>query len=224
MKSIILNDHEAAGVIAGTVTQLRRPIKNIEFTAGPVVGPNEDGEWCFGDSYGCEWIRCPYPSGSKVWAKEAWAVSASYDAYEDGTGLSRHIGNVQFKAGGGRHGRELVEVTCFDIDGELGKWRSARSMPEWASRTTLLITSARPQQLKDVALDDAVAEGIEWDVCDQTVELCGMQTWYADWGELDGKAAGLALRDRWNADPRNRGHKWEPELWTWVYRVEVATA
>lgn len=221
MKSIILNDHEAAGVIAGTVTQLRRPIKNIEFTSGPVVGPNEDGEWCFGDSYGCEWIRCPYPAGSKVWVKRTWGIRCWAD---DGAimGIVHPIGlryrlvyrDIEGDEIDVKHwypdtdGYETIRPLVRCYDDEL-RWRSAGSLPRRLSRTTLLITSARPQQLKDVTLDDAFAEGVKWNVSDT------IRPPYT--GPL------AELQSRWNADPRNRGHKWEPGLWTWVYRVEVAT-
>jgi hypothetical protein len=47
-----------------------------------------------------------------------------------------------------------------EADNSPGRWRPGLHMPRWASRTTLLVTATRREQVQAISEDDARAEGI----------------------------------------------------------------
>ena len=47
-----------------------------------------------------------------------------------------------------------------EADNSPGRWRPGPHMPHWASRTTLLVTATRREQVQAISENDAHAEGI----------------------------------------------------------------
>lgn len=106
-------------------------------------------------------LKCPYgSSGTRLWVRETWAVCAAYECYAPSV-LTPHVGTIQYQAGGGMLNGEMLERTCFDVDGELGRWRPSIHMPRWVSRISLEVTDVRVERLQDITEEDAIAEGIE---------------------------------------------------------------
>ncbi len=64
-----------------------------------------------------------------------------------------------------------------------GKWRTAETMPEWASRVSLKITRVRVQQAQEITLEDAIAEDgsaevvFPFDAGWRYQKLYGMESW-----------------------------------------------
>ncbi len=94
--------------------------------------------------------------GDRLYVRETWAVVPSvtdngpkHKAKGDGTGATWRAAWQDNPSG--------------------FKWKPSIHMPRWASRITLEITGVRVERLQDISGDDAIAEGIESDVFDQTV-------------------------------------------------------
>lgn len=128
-------------------------------------GHEQPGPETFGiyDNWG-EWsIKCPYgPPGSTLSVKEAYRFQAGLDGLSPAeigdaavtTGLQQRSVPVRYEAD--RSTRSWIDGTHTP-----GKYRHARFMPRWASRTTLEIVGIRVERLQDISEADAVAEGVE---------------------------------------------------------------
>lgn len=101
-------------------------------------------------NHGCVSIRCPHGDpGDRMWVKETWAhdaddIESCRAANEDALGAPNHL---YYKA--------------TEVSPEALHWRSAITMPRWASRLTLEITEVRVQRLHEITEDDARAEGVK---------------------------------------------------------------
>jgi len=163
---IVFTGHSVRAIRDGHKTQTRRiinPQPDGEF-CGPEVytptvirrGMEEPGEPVFGIY--CprgEWgIKCPYGApGDRLWVREAWCVAACYD-HLSGAQLAGLITarNVQY------------EADDANLRGPaLGRYRHARLMPRWASRTTLENTGIRVERLQEIDAHEALAEGVGHD-------------------------------------------------------------
>lgn len=88
-------------------------------------------------------IKSPFGGpGDKVFVKETWWA----EDYNNHTKLGSNY-------------------VCYKAEGLPGDkaWRSSVTMPEWASRFTLLIKSVRVERVNEISEEDARAEGIERD-------------------------------------------------------------
>lgn len=89
------------------------------------------------------------------------------------------------------------DLACFEHE-QFKAWgfkrRPSIHMPRWASRLTLVVTDVRVQRLRDITLDDAIAEGIA--------------------GELDnGRTRVSQYRNLWNSLNASRGFGWRDNPW-----------
>lgn len=138
--------------------------------------------------------RCPYQVGERLWVKETWAT---YRA-NDGWSVSEipNTATIFYKADG-------------DNYAYIGKWRSSRFMPRWASRIDREITEVlAPERLQEITHEDILLEG--WDAKTSkpfTDRTAGEDA--RDWFEQ--------LCDSINA---KRGYSWEDNPWVWPIRFE----
>ena len=98
-----------------------------------------------------------------LWVRETWADVNT----ENGPALAYRAGGLHFCVDDAypveyeRYPKMQFTMWCGDLErGEPGhSWRSPLHMPRWASRLTLEVTDVRVQRLRDIAEDDAIAEG-----------------------------------------------------------------
>ena len=107
----------------------------------------------------------------------------------------------------------------WDTDSIPTRWRPSIHMPRWASGITLEITGVRVEQVQDISIDDAYAEGI--------TEEQAVECWY------DGPNPDFAFSVLWDSINAKRGYPWSadelPDNWPegkplygnpWVWVVE----
>ncbi len=130
-------------------------------------------------------VPCPLGKpGDRLWVQEIWAARHEYDHCSP---TEIHPGTqIWYKSD--KQGDPLGGVGC---------WRPASSMPRWASRLTLEVSSVRVGVLQGFSEVDAAAEGViedfrpvadKWDLCslyrnayrERWVSLHGKESWDAN--------------------------------------------
>lgn len=223
-------------LLEGRKTQTRRIVANVQ-------GIGSVTEFQPSDTIGYDWImrdrrmlwndfstadllaRAPHPVGSEIWVRETWAHVPI--ANDDG-GQGDKMGAI-YRADGAAAFDSMPAEWEF-----LGKWRSPRFMPRWASRIILKVTDVRVQRLQDISEEDADAEGVEIDVWDQAIvsrnyaiedrEASGawFQSWRPDCGPIYvdvEEVARASYRSLWESI--NGPGSWDANPWVWAYTFEV---
>jgi hypothetical protein len=152
-------------------------------------------------------ITCPYPIGSRWWVRETWCpyadeMTKDYCQAHD-TWCGEPVKPAVYAAD--------YEKGCPPLDvGGCEKWRSPITMPRWASRITLEVTSTGAGRVQDATENDYKALGIAPDMVDSGGTY--------PWGE------GINVPEyrgpfivHWNAD--NPKYPWDSNPWNWVYGV-----
>lgn len=184
-KPILFNGDMVRAALAGRKTQTRRLVKpqphgevpssilpgwyeplrvgrdGIEYPGSPVYGfASEEQGW-----------TSPFGApGSKLWVRETWRTIT------DDFGF----GSVQYRADSAVHrllttdgddgdpcgvsGQTSVEQWAPD---DMPKWRPSIHMPRWACRLLLDVTDVRVERLQDISEDDAIAEGMTLELCQE---------------------------------------------------------
>ena len=126
---------------------------------------------------------CPFGAvGDTLWVREAWAV----------------IRIARTRSYGSRPG------IAYRADGPLPpayngvRWKPARSMKRWASRTSLAITRVRVEQLRDLSETDALAEGVPQHESAPDATLVER------------------FAESWDATHVSTGLLWKENPWVWV--------
>ena len=90
------------------------------------------------------------------------------------------------------------------------KWRPSIHMPREAARLFLFVTDVRVERVRDIYVDDAIAEGV-W----------GYGR-YPDHSQEfpDLPQAAAAFAHLWDSLNAKRGHSWESNPWVWAYSFE----
>lgn len=139
--------------------------------------------------------------------------------------------------------RATDQLDAIDFDGnELG-WRPSIHMPRWASRITLEIVNVRVEQLQDISIADAQAEGIFFKDYGRNCFHGG--SWPKDVGECPAPFASHPQREGWswkettsheqchgNArycygalwESINGAGSWNKNPWVWVVEFKVVKA
>jgi hypothetical protein len=74
------------------------------------------------------------------------------------------------------------------------KWKPSIFMPRCASRITLEITGVRVERLQDISEDDAIAEGVNGDECQDFDQPLPSMCYQALWESINGSGS-------WQANP-----------------------
>lgn len=151
---------------------------------------------------------CPYREGDRLWLKEPWA--AHWNALDHDNYIRpgfRKVFDANVKQENGSIAKASPEKPIYvhykaDNPEQVMShvpWRSAKSMPQWASRITVEILKIRIEKLQNISEEDAIAEG------------CGIEinTEY-------GFNARPAFVNFWNSKNIKRGYGWDANPWVSV--------
>lgn len=216
-RPIIFSTESVRAILEGRKTQTRRVIKlknyhrNIWDYCVPhngeqsVFRSSETGQLVpylkvpydeITDNAGCR-IFCPYGQvGDRLWVRETWASENRYN----------HLKPSEIP-----QTAKIFYLASVDYDPfEMGKVRSSRFMPRWASRILLEITAESVARLRDISLEDIELEGTPMNPMRQLVYTNdGYQRtkdWIYHWDKVIGNA--------------KRGYGWETNPWVWVISFE----
>lgn len=142
-----------------------------------------------------ESIRCPYGKpGDRLWVRETWKTHSTFD----------HLPP-----------RDVPESNLFYAADEPryspsgSRWRPSIHMPRWASRITLEVTGVRVERLQDLREEDAIAEGVDSDLCRASIGKAPLKQGYLPicafsylWDQINGAGS-------WDANP-----------WVWVVEFQ----
>jgi hypothetical protein len=177
-------------ILIGIKTKTRRVIEpqpNINPSAGwryDGVDEEEGGHWIEflspdGRRQTEEYMRiadkCPFgEKGDRLWVRETWA-EVPETAYRMSTDIYQQTNP---------HDKNFVAVYKEGWTRCAPYWKPSIHMPRWASRITLEITDVRVEWLRNISLEDKIAEGFcdcarsyPCDVLDKCDEHCFMRTW-----------------------------------------------
>lgn len=232
---------EVRAYLSGAKTQFRVPIKpQPVFVPYPesIVEPGKDTgflawqkrksprEFYTSNDGGLEQGRQFGTVGQRLWLAETWATDINF-SYNS----PKRIAASCVAAGYGVTDKNPACPLWYqsdntyrrwgDYDACRGRWRSAATMPQWASRLSLEVKSVRVQRLQDINESDAIAEGVAMLA---TLKKSGFKV-----GAFFG-VEGVTDTD-W-LDPRDAYEQlWEsihgPGSWEsnpWVFAVEVVSA
>jgi hypothetical protein len=173
-RPILFSGPMVRAILAGTKTQIRRPVKLPSFDRVTRIIPSDGAVdlWDAKDERGATpaarmvWhsITCPYGEpGDRLWVKHSyWHYTppttnpSNEQAWDEITRCARWPS-----------GESILDIEPdtsirkhSDFDGGW-KRRPSIHMPRWASRITLEVTEVRVQRLREISEEDAQAEGAE---------------------------------------------------------------
>jgi hypothetical protein len=133
---------------------------------------------------------CPYGvPGDRLWVRECWSCLDSH---------SRPGSRIAFRADTADGERVRVDAP----------WRPSIHMPRWASRLTLEVTGVRVERLQDISEEDALAEGMERHLWEETMHgdtHLQVLDYRALWESINGPGS-------WDANP-----------WVWAVSFKLLT-
>jgi hypothetical protein len=155
----------------------------------------------------------PYgKAGDRLWVREAFAGP---DHIGDGDQGVVGFG-IEYKADGKfrAHGDCGCEGPCGGVL-IVHPWKPSIHMPRWASRLSLELTGVRVERLLDITDSDAIAEGLEESVGENSGEpVFGVDgvTAEREWNKVPRKAFAVL----WDSINAKRGYGWDVNPWVWV--------
>jgi len=222
-RPIIFSGAMVRALLADTKTQTRRIVKPQPFNGRPddevrkqmiengALGQDESLTDLLNGAIDHGFIpeaKCPYGQpGDRLWVREAFG-KVNMHSLSNNRPLFEQI---TYRAGK----RVLASKDApsdFDMENwpvswvddykpTDGKWRPSIHMPRWASRITLEIISVRVERLRDISMQDVLAEG------------CMLST---------SKTEPLDYQNLWESI--NGSGSWDANPWVWVveFRMEAA--
>jgi len=152
--------------------------------------------------------HAPYQPGDVLWVKEVWrAKCCKHDQFTPS---------------------QMAEITpvVYDADADwkfnrtVGRYRSARFMPQWASRINLEVVGVKVERVQNITLADILAEGVSADVCRKCEEYYGeiVKGRCEDAPCSERGALAEAFVSLWDSLHKNRpGCDWDSNPWVFAY-------
>lgn len=167
----------------------------------------------FEGEYAAAFIKLPFWNGDRLWVREAWRTSPTYDDLKPSDMGGDE--SIFFEADGAWESWGWGDIGC--VSG--GRFRQGIHMPRWASRLTLTVTRVRVQRLQEISNEDAKAEGVEHDQDRARGRVIGWRD-YLNRGWKCGTATG-SFRSLWDSLNAKRA-PWESNPWVVAYTFTVA--
>lgn len=183
-RPILFSGPMVRAILEGHKTQTRRPLKRQPSKDGLLMLP-----------------ACPFVApGDLLWVRETWQLlHVCEDTWNGGCEADRLDGPIPKE-------QTACAWVTYAADGpEDGPWRPSIHMPRWASRLTLRVTDVRVEQLRNISVKDAFAEGVET-LIDHDGPVCYL----------------VEFQRFWNAMYAKRGLGWGVNPWVWVVEFEKA--
>jgi hypothetical protein len=147
-------------------------------------------------------LHAPFQPGQRLWVREKWSPWADEMTKE---AAEHSIFPEPLPVGPVVYAADFVK-DCPPLDvGGCETWRSPATMPRWASRITLEVTSTGAGRVQEITYEDILAMG--WDARSSQPMSNGTA----------GEDALAWVIAHWNAD--NPKYPWESNPWNWVYGV-----
>jgi hypothetical protein len=230
-RPIILHPHELRAALGGRLSLIVRPV--IPTQSAPKIPPlmmepwmiageqqeDDDGLPCWSGMHpdyptGEKWFSCPWGrAGELLWVREAWAVDAPLDQ------VRREYEDVLLGIG---HGPYFRADPAHENAGLT--WRSPSTMPRWASRTVLKITSVGVRRVESITPGEAWAAGSERQPCARCDETGESEGGPCEDCDGEGRHSEVAVFMRhWNAHYSKRaGLSWADNPFCWFVLVKQA--
>lgn len=197
-RPILFSGPMVRAILEGRKTQTRRVVK---IDAPFVEFDGCDPYWpVFEDKYG-DPVRaaCPYGEvGDRLWVRETFFDTTPYS---DAMLFYNRKNPVAYRA-------DDEEIGCH-------AWKPSIHMPRWASRILLEVVDVRVERLRNIAVRDAVAEGLDSKTSIGPFRTLGWKDYTAGSVSylLDARESFQSLWDSINA---GRGYSWAANPWVWV--------
>jgi hypothetical protein len=207
-KSILFNSEMVRAILDGRKTQTRRVVNLKKY---PQYPDNLDSLFAIFERFPNQ-NGCPFGQiGDRLYVRESFTYweddEFGGDYLEYRTGHRRSLGEWEYP--------HPIYDHCI---GRFGKWTPSIHAPRWASRITLEITGVRVERLQDISEEDAIAEGIEFQIA--------LSTWYRDYlakvpnGDFMGfDDAKNSFKSLWQSVYSN----WDANPWVWVVEFSPLT-
>lgn len=245
MKPIIFSTPMVQAILAGKKSQTRRIVKPLLKDCSDVHKVFKEADWkdspasfvssfdgsnswycryCGNGTNGMgEGFKCPYGKvGDILYVRETWVRAC---LSEDGEGPAKG-GNWRYwyKADDDWTKEDWHHP---DIEGPVGspRWKPSIHMPRPAARIFLKITGISVERLQDITEEDAIAEGVEQNTCDDPSKCpsrlkgggcCGDGEYKNYLVSIDGEPAYSAkesFETLWQSI--NGPDSWEQNPWIW---------
>jgi hypothetical protein len=183
-RGILFSAPMVRAILAGTKTQTRRAVKNINPT---LLAANPEPH------HVANALRCPYGvPGERLWVREAWAPGdlMVFNAEKDDPETILYRADKAALHWDGKAMRTPMDTYAFNWGSV--RWKPSIHMPRWASRITLEVTGVRVERLKDISRGDAMDEGCPFQ---NMAKGDDPRQWYAAlWDQINGPGS-------WDANP-----------------------
>lgn len=170
--------------------------------------------------------RCPYGvSGDLLRIKEIWALVEPYPRDNE-----KYYLPVAWRIEKNpillEYWRKRV-IFYADFPGKMpedcgrgasdNKWRSATTMPQWATRLLIKVNDARPERVQEISEEDALAEGIQRQALP---DLDGNRYHWGDISKNRYKTAVAAYAALWDSI-NGWKNPWAANPWVWRVAFEM---
>jgi hypothetical protein len=185
MITIIATPTEARGLQDGTVTLLLRlvvpkmttpklpPLTMEPWLIDGVQETDDNGHPCWIGTHPeyptDKWFSCDYGVGDVVPVKETWnAYDVGWDDWCGGWEIGYPLDTIPKE-------KPTRVALFYAADGDDGPWRSSTTMPLWAVRTHVRVTSVACVRACDLTDEQVIAAGIfdiRWSRVDNNLRKC----------------------------------------------------
>ena len=216
-RGIVLYPEEVVAIIEGRQTAIVRPIEPQPREVVPDGGLEIVKKWVWdGDGselrpgHPLEWLlhnKGPVTPGEPMWVMEEWAFGMDVQGFD---AVVYKADNTKLLCD--RHLRKLSTLPALLHSRQ--DWRPADTMPQWASRLTIVPTDARAVQVGDITIREAIAAGVpmpnavscDGDALVSDTMRCPPEIHYG-------------FIEQWNS--RHPSHPYSGQPWAWFAGIEA---